>query len=188
MSEPAMALGGARSSGDVEILELPVRGMITLKADLDAPETGAAVHAATGCVMPGRRRIVVEGDRAAAWMAPDEVFLMVPFSEKDQALAALAGHLDGEHHLAADMSDARSVFRLEGPAAREVLAKLCPVDMDPAAIGPGEMRRTRLAQIPAAFWLDTGGATLVCFRSVARYAFDLLAQASAEGGEVGFFA
>ena len=47
------------------------------------------------------------------------------------------------------------------------------------------LRRSRIAQIPAAFWLDSeSSATLVCFRSVAQYAFDLLADAVKTGSEV----
>jgi sarcosine oxidase subunit gamma len=48
------------------------------------------------------------------------------------------------------------------------------------AFPAGEIRRTRLAQIAAAFWMPQEGTVeLVCFRSVAQYAFDLLTQAAA---------
>ena len=76
----------------------------------------------------------------------------------------------------------------EGAAIREVLAKLTPADLRPGAIGIGEVRRTRLAQVPAAFWLDgEGKATVVCFRSVAEYVFGLLRNASENGSGVGYF-
>ncbi len=60
--------------------------------------------------------------------------------------------------------------------------------MAPGAFEPGAFRRTRLAQIAAAIWL-TGPETahVLCFRSVARYAFDVLAAGAREGGEVGVF-
>ncbi len=61
--------------------------------------------------------------------------------------------LRAEHHLAADVSDARAVFRIEGAKADQVLAKLCPVDL--ATLEPGELRRTRAAQVAAAFWRKT---------------------------------
>ena len=35
------------------------------------------------------------------------------------------------------MSDARAVFQVSGPSAREVMAKLCPVDLSPEAFKPG---------------------------------------------------
>ena len=87
-----------------------------------------------------------------------------------------------------NVSDARAVFRIKGPNTREVLAKLAPVDLSPQAFGPGMIRRTRLAQVPAAFWMeDTDTAQLVCFRSVAQYVFDLLKTAAQPGSEVGFY-
>ena len=88
------------------------------------------------------------------------------------------------------MSDARAVFTLEGEGAaiRNVLAKLTPADLRPASLPVGEVRRTRFAQVPAAFWLaEEGRAELVCFRSVAIYVFGLLKNAAEPGSEVGYF-
>jgi sarcosine oxidase subunit gamma len=49
-------------------------------------------------------------------------------------------------------------------------------------------RRSRLAQVPAAFWMpDAETFQIVCFRSVARYMFDLLSIAAQPGSEVGHF-
>jgi sarcosine oxidase subunit gamma len=105
------------------------------------------------------------------------------------ACAELDARLGALPHLAADVSDMRAVFRIEhGLAARETVAKLAPVDLAPGRFEAGTLRRTRLAQIPAAIWWEEDGITLVCFRSVARYAFDVLAQAAAEGGAVDYFA
>ena len=163
------------------------RGMITLRADLSAAKVKAAVKAATGAAMPEVRRIVTGKDGAVAWMSPDELLVMVDHGAVDTTLAALRKALDGVHHLAVDVSEARACFVIEGPGCREVVAKLCPVDMDPSAFGPGELRRTRMGQVAAAFWMpQEGRVDLVCFRSVADYALDLL-TVSAEAGPVGHF-
>lgn len=186
MSDAISALNGAVFDGvGARIEEMPVQGMVTLRGAPD--DIGAALTAATGCAMPGQRQTVEQGDRAVAWMSPDELLLLMPHGEVDACLAALAETLAGTHHLAVDVSDARAMFRIEGTGAREVIARLCPADLSPAAFGPGELRRTRLAQIPAAFWIGADGAfRLVCFRSVARYAFDVLSGAAAHA-PVGFF-
>ena len=100
----------------------------------------------------------------------------------DDTLAALVTALKGHHALVADMSDARRLFHLTGPdaALRDTLARLCPVDM--RAFQLGEIRRTRLAQIAAAFWMgEEGRLDLICFRSVAQYAEDLLSDAAGKG-------
>jgi sarcosine oxidase subunit gamma len=183
-----MVLGGAEAAGVATVREVPAPGMIALKGDLSSPAVAAAVRAVTDCAVPGLRRIEAAGAARAGWMAPDELLLILPRGKVAGALATIAERLAGAHHLAADVSDMRAMFRLDGPGAREALAKLAPVDLAPGAFEPGELRRTRLAQVPAAFWMEEGGVTLVCFRSVARYAFDLLAGAAAPGGEVGHFA
>ncbi len=60
--------------------------------------------------------------------------------------------------------------------------KLSPTDL--AALEPGELRRTRLAQVAAAFWAEEGGFRLVAFRSVAAYVMGLLAHSAQPGSEL----
>jgi sarcosine oxidase subunit gamma len=51
-----------------------------------------------------------------------------------------------------------------------MLAKGTPVDLAPAAFGPGDFRRTRLGQVACAFWMPAPDAFgLICFRSVADH-------------------
>jgi sarcosine oxidase subunit gamma len=158
------------------IRRLAPPGMITLRARPDLPGLAAAVQAATGCALPGLRRIEGTRDRGVAWMSPDEWMLFAAPAEVPGVLAVLAAGLDGQHHLAADVSDARAAFRIEGPAAEGVIARLAPVDLP--RLPAGEMRRTRLAQVAAALWREEQGFTLVTFRSVADYAHDVLVNAA----------
>ena len=189
MSDARTALGGAAFQGYATVTEAPLQGMIALRGDLSDPAFAAAVTAASGTAMPATRRIETGPEGALGWMSPDELLLILPHGQAAAVAATLSQALQGQHALAVDVSDARAVFTVEGPGAREVLAKLCPVDLAPGRFEPGELRRTRLAQVPAAFWMSGPDRfTLVCFRSVARYVFDLLAQAAAPGGEVGIFA
>ena len=77
---------------------------------------------------------------------------------------------------------------VSGDGAREVLGKLCPVDLSAEAFVPGQFRRTRMAQVAAAFWLDQDGSFhIVCFRSVADYMFSLLSTAAQPQSEVGVY-
>lgn len=186
MSDPAAPLAGERYEGYVTVRALPPQGMVSVRADLSAEGEGPAMALldALGAEMPDRRGIA-EGreGRWLAWMSPDEAMIFCGHEEARALAPALAEALGDQHVLVADVSDARAVFELEGEAVREVIAKLAPVDMD--AFGPGEIRRTRLAQVPAAFWMpEEGRLRLVCFRSVARYVFDLLATAARPGREV----
>lgn len=171
-----MALGGATAGGIARIRELPLRGMITVRCDLADPALDAATGI-TGCAMPGTLGIELNGDRALGWLSPDELLVIVPHAEAGAAVAKLDEALVGTHALVAEVSDSRSVFSVEGPGARDVIAKLAPVPM--RTFAPGTLRRTRLAQAPAAFWM-TGEDTieLFCFRSHAPYVFGILANAA----------
>ncbi|MFP4240059.1 MAG: sarcosine oxidase subunit gamma [Rhodosalinus sp.] len=185
MSEPAPALGGARAEGYVTVAELPPQGMISVRGDLSEEGEGVAqaLADATGTDLPDVRGIAHAGDNALAWMSPDEAMIFCAYDAAEDLAQALREALTGAHALVANVSDARATFELTGAAVREVVAKLAPVDMD--RLAPGEIRRTRLAQIPAAFWMpEEGRLRLICFRSVARYAFDLLAKAAETGAEV----
>lgn len=175
MSDPVSALNGASFQGFAAIREIGPLGMITLRAK-GLKSLDKAIKAVTGTKLPAQRRIEVNADRACGWMSPDEYLLILPYAEVAAALAGLAKSLAGEHYLAVDVSDARAVFRVEGDRAAEVLQKLSPVDF--GTLEPGELRRTRAAQVAAAFWHQDGGYTVVCFRSVGRYVFDLLANAA----------
>jgi sarcosine oxidase subunit gamma len=157
--------------------------MITLRAKPDAAGLAKAIKAAVGTEVPAVRRIVAEGDRSCGWMSPDEYLLVLPYAAVAGALEAIGKAMAGAHHLAVDVSDARAVFRVEGALADQVLAKLSPVDF--ATLEPGELRRTRAAQVAAALWREGDGFTVVCFRSVGRYVFDLLASGAKPGSELG---
>ena len=183
MSNAVSALQGVSSAGYVDVQEIGLQGMITLRGDLSLAKIAKAVKAAVGVDMPTQRGINLKDGKGAAWMSPDELLLMVAYDDAEATVAKLQKALGATHSLVVNVSDARAVFTLTGDAAREVVAKLAPVDM--ATFPMGEIRRTRLAQVPAAFWMSgEDEITLVVFRSVAQYAFDLLKTAAAKGGEV----
>ena len=181
MSEPVSALGGASFQGFATIREVGPLGMITLRGK-GLKSLDKAVKAVTGTKLPAQRRIVVEGDRACGWMSPDEYLLILPYEGVSDALASLAKSLAGEHYLAVDVSDARAVFRIEGDKAADVLRKLSPIDFD--KLEPGELRRSRAAQVAAAIWKQDQGFTLVCFRSVAGYVMGLLTHSAQPGSQL----
>lgn len=189
MSNAVSALAGASYDGFARIEDQGLRGMITLRGDLASKEVKAAVKAATGLAVPGQRQALSGKDTAALWMSPDELLLMCPYGDVAAVIEKIETALAGQHFLAVNVSDARTFLRISGAGAREVLAKVCPVDLSPEAFTPGMFRRTRMAQVPAAFWLDEAGAFhLICFRSIADYAFNLLKTSAKPGGEVGYFA
>ncbi len=190
MSEPVSALGGASFDGIVKVSDAGPRGMMSVRGDLSSGKLTDAVTTAAGVDMPGANAVLTDGDRGIGWMSPDELLVMVPHADATGAAAAMASALEGEHALVIDVSDARAVFTLEGEGARlrETLAKLTPADLRPASLPVGTLRRSRLAQVPAAFWFASDSeAHLICFRSVATFVFGILSHAATPGSEVGYF-
>jgi sarcosine oxidase, subunit gamma len=182
MSDPVSALGGATFDGFANIREIGPLGMISLRCGLADKALPAVIKSIAGTKIPNTRRMEMKDGKGTGWMSPDELLLILPYSDVAKAIELIGKKLSGIHHLAVDVSDARAVFRIEGPKATEVLMKLAPVDF--AALSPGELRRTRVAQVAAAFWQDDHGFTLVSFRSVARYVMQLLEHSAQDGAEL----
>ena len=182
MSDPVSALGGTTYDGLASIREIGPLGMISLRCDLTEKALSALTKSSTGTKLPAPRRIELKDSKAAGWMSPDELLLMLPYQDVAKALENIEQKLFGIHHLAADVSDARAVFQIAGPHATDVLMKLAPVDF--ANLAPGELRRTRVAQVAAAFWRSGDGYTLVSFRSVAGYVMGLLEHSAQPGSEL----
>lgn len=190
MSDTATALNGAAFQGVVAIRESGLRGMIALRGDLSDDRIRKAAMDVAGVAFPDQRGARIEGERGLCWMSPDELLIVLPYADAGTAVDEISRALDGTHHLAVDVSDARAWFTLEGEGAaiRDVLAKLTPADLRPASLPVGEIRRTRLAQVPAAFWFhEDGRAELICFRSVGEYVWGLLTNAAETGSDVAYF-
>ena len=176
------ALPGAEFKGFVTIREAGLHGMITLRSDLGAEGLAKAVTDATGCTMPAPRRVTSAKACSVAWMSPDELMILCPHEAAPDIARTLAKALEGSFATVAVVSDARAVFSVQGAGWRDALAKICPVDF--ATLTEGDIRRTRAAQVAAAIWVSgKDEATLVCFRSVAGYMFDLLSTVAAKGTE-----
>ena len=188
MPEAISALSGVSFKGLATVQEAGLRGMITLRGDLGAATLGQVVIKLTGFEIPPTLEIFTQNDLGVAWMSPDELLLLVPYELAPAHTTTLSDALEGTHHLAINVSDSRAMFTLTGAGAREVLAKLCPADLSPEQFGRGQFRRTRLAQVPAAIWLSgEARISLICFRSVADYVFELLKQAAHPDAQVGYF-
>lgn len=187
MSEAVTALNGASfAAGIARVDEVPLQGMITVRADLMDKTVQKALQTVVTGDLPTAGTAQITGDTGLAWMSPDEMLLLCEYKTVDETLAKLTKALGGAHALAVNVSDARASFRISGDHARDVLSKLCPVDFSPEVFSDGSFRRTRMAQVPAAVWLcDETALQVICFRSQARYVFDLLCVAAQPGSEVG---
>jgi sarcosine oxidase subunit gamma len=172
-----MSFSEIDGSGAVLVAAQRRVAMVTLKADLGNKTTRAALKKALGTPLPAQRKI----SNGVAWMAPDELLIMVPEGDTPSGIIERLEELNAPM-LAVDVSDARAVFTLKGNKAREVLAKGAPVNLSPEAFRLGDFRRTRLGQVAVAFWMEAEDEiTLVCFASLRQFMFDWLVNAAQKG-------
>tara|TARA_A100001037_G_scaffold89924_1_gene81476 strand:- start:308 stop:925 length:618 start_codon:yes stop_codon:yes gene_type:complete len=84
--------------------------------------------------------------RSALWLGPDEWLITAPSSQEQALFKALSEAAEAHHVAITDVSDARTVFLLSGPNARDVLEKGCGLDLHPRAFQTGCCAQTRLAR------------------------------------------
>jgi methylglutamate dehydrogenase subunit D len=154
---------------DAEIGRL--RALLRERLGIDLPDGPDAIGAGGGVALrvAPRRWWLVE--------APDE-------GEDADLAAAIAGHA-----ALVDLSHARTVLRLDGPACRSVLAKLCRIDLHARALPPGRVVQTALGQVAALIHVlgDAPGFDLYLPRSLAASGVASVIDAAEEflGGTLG---
>ncbi len=128
-------------------------------------------------------RCVAEGQVHFTWAGPSRWLAEAPNEmpstfERNlrEALAGLAS--------VTSQSDGRSIIRISGPKARDVLAKGVPLDLDPRVFSPGDTAMTLVGHINVHLWQSDAAPTydLAVFRSFAAGFCEWLIDASAEFG------
>jgi sarcosine oxidase subunit gamma len=93
-------------------------------------------------------------DPRSLWLGPDRWLLVSDTITPERMLEMCARELAGIVHNAVDYSAALAVFRLTGPAARELLATGTGTDLRPIKFPVNSCCRTRLAQVAVVIVAD----------------------------------
>lgn len=129
-------------------------------------EASAALKAACGVGFPDPGRSLSAGDARAIWSGLGQSLVLGP---KVQTLRGAA---------VTDQSDAWAAMRLEGASARDVLARLCPLDMRDKAFPEDSAARSLIGHMNAAIVRVAPDAYLILvFRSMARTAAREISEA-----------
>jgi sarcosine oxidase subunit gamma len=166
-----LARAGEAGSAGVRLCERPQRCMVELRGE--PGELGGRL----GFALPEANQTARHDSATILWLGPDQ-WLWV-----------------GEHARewpsdvpTLDVGDARAVLGLAGPKARALLARACPLDLHPAAFGPGRCAQTTLARTTMLLHLLSddaeGGPVFDVYvaRSYADYAWTWLERAGAQFG------
>jgi sarcosine oxidase subunit gamma len=184
------ALKGREASGlSIRLREISERGMIDLRGLPSDRKFMAAAKDVLGLELPKQPRTSTTwGDMRALWLSPDQWLILCPRSRVADLLDALRKKLTGVHSLAVDVSDMRTILRLEGEGIREVLMKGSSLDLLADDYQPGTVRRMRFAEIAALLHVvEDDVIDVYVFRSFAEYAWEFLCTAARPEAEVKLF-
>lgn len=162
---------------------IPMLGQLDLRGAPGSEAFRAAARRVLGFDPPTEPNTVAgNGTVSALWLSPEEWLLVSLFDQHRRLANELEAALTGLHSAVVDVSASRTVLDLNGPAAREVLEKGCPLDLHPRAFGPGRCAQTLLARAPIILHQTDGTPTYRLFvrASYARYLASWLMDAMAE--------
>lgn len=136
----------------------------------------AELQDALGVILPGPGKQLRHHHILYLWSGPENWLAVAPEDDPDfdlklvQSCAGLAA--------VTDQSDGRTILQINGPNARDALAKLIPIDLHPSTFPPDATALTLAGHIPIQIWAaEEDGFELVCFRSYAETLYEALTEA-----------
>ena len=176
--------GKAEGEPGVVIEERRGLGLATVacrKGQADALK--AAVAGAYGVELPVSLR-VAQGPKVGCVGTGPGQWLAVSEGLAAEALARdLSAKLQGLASIS-DQSGGRTVLRVSGPRARDVLAKGLPIDLDPRAFPLGSAATSVISLMGVQLWQtdDTRSYDIALFRSLSQSFWRWLTASAAEYG------
>lgn len=171
----------------VRLAPAELRSMLNVRGRCENPGFLAAVEEALGVPVPEAANCWNGDERLAiVWLGPDEWLVMGPDGQAADLESRLRRAAGDDHWLSVvDVSHSYTGFTLSGPAARDVLAKGCPLDLHPRVFEPGDCAQSLLAKTGVLLIHARGGDTIEIWvrNSFARYTAAWLADAMAEFGD-----
>ena len=172
---------------DLRIRELPFSGKLLLQARGHIDDIRQSVSAITGQELPVNPNTCspatgTNADTTLLWLAPEKwLIILNPIKLRDiqQQLKMALADIPS---LISDVSDARTGIEVSGNLARVLLAKVCALDLAAASFGPGRCAQSLLVRVPLLLHQVDDRPTFHLYvdRSVARYAWDWLSDATGE--------
>ena len=183
-----IAVPGRYGRGEGEpslvITELTGLGLATVACRKgQAAALSAAVRKAYGVDLPASSRVAQGAAVRFIGYGPGQ-WLAVSEALANEALASeLAAKLQGLASVS-DQSGGRTVLRVSGNRARDVLAKGLPLDLDPRAFPLGSAATSAISHIGVQLWQadDMRSYDLAVFRSLSESFWRWLTASAAEFG------
>ena len=195
MSEPRLdsPLAGfpAPDGLAVAVTEIVDRGMVDLRGDPESGPFAAAVESVLGLSLPRQPRTSSAArDVSVLWLSVDQWLVQCPRQRSGDLARDLNRALGATRSLVVDMSDARTILRLEGEGVRELIMKGAPVDLTAPEFAKGTVRRLRFGELAAMAHMVGEAPDVVdlfVFRSYATFAWEWLIATGSGAAEVRLF-
>ena len=159
------------SGGELVVAEVPFLAQVDLRV---------ATEAARHLALPRQpNTVLAAGDRAALWLGPDEWLVTGAPGSATAIAMELAAALPGVTTSIVDVSANRAVLDLSGPAALEVLARGCSLDLHPRSWWAGLCAQTILGKTQVILDQRVTATRIYVRPSFAGYLVDWLAAAVA---------
>jgi len=145
-------------------------------------EAGKLLSASTGLALPAPNRYSGDANKSIRTIGPG-IWQIVGQQHALQPAADLRQQLGGAATIA-DLSQARTTFRIHGPAARATLAKHCSLNLNLLDFPNGSATMTRFGAVSMALACtsDAPEFELMVFRGYAEFILESLMQSSWEYG------
>lgn len=144
---PESAFARAPKSYDgIHITAAEDRAIVSLATPLGGDDAlAAATRSAYGIAPPpvGHTATSANGDVTLARLAQDQMFALLAFDLGNDPVATVSAALGNAAYLT-DQSDSWAGLRLDGPASRAALERICPLDLDASNFPAGSIARTAM--------------------------------------------
>ena len=128
---------------------------------------------------------VDDGRRAALWLGPDEWLVLGPPGAAAEIVAELKAAFAHVDRSVVDVSANRVAIELTGPGRFDLLAHVCPLDLDPRVWATGRCAQTLLGRAQVVLQERTETTGILVRPSFADYVVDLLLAVHGAVGGVG---
>lgn len=170
-----------------ERIRLSATGFASLVNLRGSPDDGdflTGIQRALGVSLPlTPNRWHEDSGQIALWLGPDEWLIIAADGEAAPIETKLRNALADDDRLSiVDVSASYTGLVIAGPAARDVLAKGCPLDLHPSAFGSSHCAQTVLGGTRVLLRVTENVSAIEIWvrNSFARYLVDWLADAMAE--------
>ena len=162
------------------------RGLALLQLDGPGEDQAfqTAVREALGFDLPLTPGTSKTGSwRAALWTGPNRWTIRAPEAEAGELAPKLKAAYEGRHGALIELGQARTVIRIAGRNARDVLGKGCPLDLHPRVFPLGACGTSQVATVAVQIHhVEEGVFDLSVFRSFGLHLWEWLEEVGAEYG------